>query len=200
MQIDIFFLSAIKKMNFLSINNDLIGSVSRFLDKDELQELAPVNRFSGNRIREAYKNLEFRKPIQTLNYVSLAHPKGMRATLSAKKQFNYQKIGNMNFLRLELQEFDYLSYLDIMFEYISKHNIDSVSFLSAPKTIPTQIQFQKILHFIEYGKHKLYCFVLLGLELNNEMYEKIFSIILPEGLCYIRVTPTLQVSQTVVCF
>jgi hypothetical protein len=186
MQIDIFFLSAIKMMNFLSIQNDLIGIVSRFLDKDELQELAPVNRFSANRIRESYKNPEFRKPIQTLNY--------------AKKQFNYQKIGDMNFLRLELQEFDYLSYLDIMFEYISKHNIDSVSFLSAPKTIPTQIQFQKILHFIECGKHKLYCFVLLGLELNDEMCTQVYNIILPEGLCYIRITPTLQLAQTVVSF
>jgi hypothetical protein len=186
MQIDIFFLSAIKKMNFLSINNDLIGSVSRFLDKDELQELAPVNRFSANRIREAYKNLEFRKPIQTLNY--------------AKKQFNYQKIGDMNFLRLELQDFDYLSHLDIMFEYISKHNIDNVSFLSAPKIIPTQFQFNKIVHFIQCGKHKLYSFVLLGLELNDEMCTQVYNIILPAGLCYIRITPRLQLAQTVVSF
>ena len=186
MQIDIFSLSAIKKMNFLSIQNDLIGSVSRFLDKDELQELAPVNRFSANRIREAYKNLEFRKPIQLLNY--------------AKQQFNHELIGNKNFLSLQLQDFDYLSYLDIMFEYVSKHNIDSVNFKSTPKIIPTQLQFQKILDFIQYGKHKLYCFVLLGLELNNEMCEQLLSIILPEGLCYIRVTQELQISQTVVSF
>jgi hypothetical protein len=173
-------------MDFLSVHNDIIGSVSRFLDKDELQELAPVNRFSANSIRESYKNLEFRKPIQTLNYV--------------KKQFNYQKIGNMNFLRLELQDFDYLSHLDIMFEYISKHNIDNVSFLSTPKTIPTQKQFQKILDFIQGGKHKLYSFVLVGLELNNEMCTQLYNIILPEGLCYIRITPTLQIAQTVVRF
>jgi hypothetical protein len=196
MQIDIFFLFAIKKMNFLSIQNDLIGSVSRFLDKDELQELAIVNRFSAHSIREAYKNLEFRKPIQLLNYVSLADPKWMRATLSAKKQFNYEKIGNKNFLSLQLQDFDYLSYLDIMFEYISKHNIDSINFKSTPKIIPTYEQFQKILDFIQYGKHKLYCFILLGLELNNEMCEQVLSIILPEGLCYIRVAPNLQITRS----
>lgn len=186
MQIDILFLSAIKKMNFLSIQNDLISSVSRFLDKDELQELALLDRFSANRIREAYKNPEFRKPIQLLNY--------------AKKQFNYEVIGRMNFLRLELQDFDYMSHLDIMFEYISKHNIDSVNFQSTPKTIPTQIQFQKILDFIQYGKHKSYCFILLGLELNNEMCEQIFSIILPAGLCYIRVAQHLQITRSDINF
>jgi hypothetical protein len=173
-------------MNFLSAQNDLIECVSRFLNKDELQELAPVNRFSANRIREAYKNPEFRKPIQTLNYV--------------KKQFNYKKTGYMNFLSLELQDFDYLSHLDIMFEYISKHNINSVNFVSVPKTIPTQFQLNKILHFIQGGKHKLYCFVLLGLELNDEMCAQVYNIILPPGLCYIRITPTLQLAQTVLGF
>lgn len=173
-------------MNFVSIQNDLIGHLSRFLNKDELQELAPVNRSSAYSIREAYKNPEFRKPIQLLNY--------------AKKQFNYELIGNKNFLSLQLQDFDYLSYLDIMFEYISKHNIDSVNFKSTPKIIPTHEQFQKILDFIQCGKHKLYCAVLLGLELNNEMCEQALSIILPEGLCYIRFTSTLQISQTVVNF
>ena len=182
MQIDIFFLSAIKKMNFLSRQNEIIGSVSRFLDKDELQELAIVNRFSANRIRESYKNPEFRKPIQLLNY--------------AKKQFNYELIGNKNFLSLQLQDFDYLSHLDIMFEYISKNNIDSVNFKSTPKTIPTQKQFQKIVDFIQGRKHKLYSFVLLGLELNDEMCTQVYNIILPEGLCYIRVAPNLQITRS----
>jgi len=166
-------------MNRLS--NDLLGEISRYLGSSEIQSVSVINRDCSIGIREAYKNPEFRKPIQERNRI---------IGKMAESVIFYD---TLIFMYVNLHEDNYLDHIDSIFEYVCEYLVGSLVFVSNPKVVPTEIQWNKLLNHIIYSPHKLHSIVMQGLEINGERYDAIKDRLCPIwdelGVKYILLSP-----------
>jgi len=165
-------------MNRLS--NDLLGEISRYLGSKDIQSVSVINRDCSIGIREAYKNPEFRKPIQERNRII--------GNMKESIIFSY----TISFMYVNLQDENYLDYIDIIFEIVCNYAVGSLVFVSEPKIVPTEIEWNKLLYHISHSKHNLESVVLQGLEVNEETYQMIKHMLHPIwnelGVKYISVS------------
>lgn len=166
-------------MNRLS--NDLLGEISRYLGSSDIQTVAIANRNCSRGIREAYRNPEFRKPIQERN----------RMIQNLKESMVCH--GTIIFIKVDLQKENFIDHMDIVFETVCTYSAESLIIVSEPKVVPTEIQWETLLHCLMRYPHHLDSMVIHGLEVNAETYNMIKDRLRPVwnqiGMKYIGVSP-----------
>ena len=147
------------------MNQDIITYVSCFLLPTDIQNMALINREYAASIRYAYQGPIQREPIRLWNHI--------------RKQFYTEQIGDMKWIRMDMDMFPYLDHVETMFDMIIEKGVDNLFIHSSNMYLPTEQQFHRFVHQVITRKHRLGTITIPLIKITDSMYNHFIQSLQP---------------------